>query len=492
MGEDAVEHRGRRQRRSLRTTLLVPTLITISVGLAVFGLYIDRVERTNRIDDVDTELVRADNAGVQRPAPGRAGGAPPPPGGQDEEAASSGVDAVDPPIQLIVTPRGEIIVGIGQANPWSDEQVIELSTRRGTFTFDDDYRVLVRPLPNGELNVTALPLDDVWEALTDFRQALLFGGLVIIALQGAIAWFVTRSVTRPVAAMAAAASEIADGRLDTRIETQDGPRETVRLGSDLDRMVTRLRTALDASEAATLEAESARDEMQRFLADASHELRTPLAAIQGYGDLHAGGMLEDNAATDRAMARISDESRRLTTLVNDMLQLARTGIVDDEVAEFDVASVVGQVVDDLRAAHPGRTIALNVTGERASVVGAAGRIHQALLNLAANACAHTPVDTRVEIEVETTDDDPNGEAVVVRVIDHGAGIPVEERERVFQPFHRLDSSRARSESGGGGGAGLGLALTKQIVERHGGRIELADTLGGGATFTVTLPHAGTH
>ncbi len=246
-------------------------------------------------------------------------------------------------------------------------------------------------------------------------------------------------------------------------------------------MVARLRAALAEQERSVALATSARDDMQRFLADVSHEIRTPLTALKGYSDLYAGGMLAEPGALDRAMSRVGSESVRLHSLVNSMLELTRDGEAHRQAhAEVDVAQVVRAVVEDLRAAYPGREIDLQ-TAETvdAPVAGDAARIHQAVLNLGANACTHTDPRTPIAVNVEST---PS--ALTVSVVDHGAGIDEAERTKVFLPFYRSDPSRARN---GHSGAGLGLALAQQIAHEHDGSVSVHPTPGGGATFTLTLP-----
>ena len=217
--------------------------------------------------------------------------------------------------------------------------------------------------------------------------------------------------------------------------------------------------------------------MERFLADVSHEFRTPLTALHGYSDLHAKGMLDDDGI-ERAMQRMGSESARLNGLVNDMMQLARKGSADAEPDVFDVAGVIGDVVDDLRSAHPGRSIECRIPLDiNSQIAGVRGQIHQAVLNLGANACGHSDDEVLVELSADDIH-------LKVSVVDHGPGIDEADRERIFQPFVRLDASRTRT---GTAGAGLGLALTNQIAAAHHGTIRVSDTPGGGATITLHLP-----
>ena len=138
---------------------------------------------------------------------------------------------------------------------------------------------------------------------------------MIFVIVGGIVLLIATAVTRPVTRMSRTANLIADGALDTPIDPPTGSRETADLAVDLEQMVARLTSSLD-------DANRARDDMRRFLADASHELRTPLTSIKGYSDLYAHDMLDEPGHLDRAMDRVGSESARLTHMVNDMLQLA--------------------------------------------------------------------------------------------------------------------------------------------------------------------------
>lgn len=153
---------------------------------------------------------------------------------------------------------------------------------------------------------------------------------------------------------------------------------------------------------------------------------------------------------------------------------------DREVVDVDVGAVVTAVVDDLRAAYPSHAIELDLgTKENLLIRGDHSQIHQAVLNLGANACQHTEVGAKVEILVQ-----PRAGSLTICVVDHGAGISPNDIDKVFIPFYRADVSRTRS---GHGGAGLGLTLAKQIVEGHNGEISVVATPGGGATFKLVFP-----
>ena len=476
----------------LRWVMLLPTLVTFAVGFGAFAVYIDSVESANRLADIDDELVRAERVttvgGVVRPDPTPDDDLPAADGTDDVDGVEGGDgddggDGVDPPVQIRLAPDGDLISTGASTNPFSDEVLSEISQRSGVFTVDEPrFRVNVSVEPDGTIVVTALSLDLLDQSLADFRRTLFGGGAVILVLVAAVVWLLTVRSVKPVTRMATTAVRIADGELQTGVDPPTGSRETAELAAALDLMLARLRSTIDDREDAARSAAEARDAMRRFLADMSHELRTPLTALKGYSDLHAGGMLDDPGALDRAMSRIGDESERLNGLVTDMLQLAREAPPAETSERFDAAVVVAVVAEDLRVAQRPLDVQVDVSPDaRTHIVGNPTRFHQAVLNVGSNACRHAATATPVRFVVRSTDTD-----LVVEVVDHGPGVDPAEADKIFLPFYRPEASRGRD---GRGGAGLGLAISGQIIERHHGTIIVRPTPGGGATFVITAPLA---
>lgn len=460
--------------------MLVPILLTMTIGFAGFAVYIDSAEFDNRLSNIDDELSRA----ARRPTvvDSRPGDPEPLPGVQGD------AESVEVPLQLTVSASGEPLRSGGARNPFTATELAELadaarSSPEGARRTVDPIRVraLASVNRNGDISITALSLEELDSAMADLRRTLLVAGVVIGLLQAAVVWLVTTVVVRPVTRMTLTATQVADGSLDTWVEPPSGAREVAALATDLDRMLVRLRDTIERSEESAAEAQRARDDMQRFVADVSHEFRTPLTALRGYSDLYAGGMLEEEGALDRAMDRVGNETNRLHALVTDMLDLTK-GVQPGEVHEpVDLASVARDVVDDLRSAHAPRAIGLSVPDDPALVLGVGGPIHQAVLNVVANACQHTPVDTGVDVRVSNI-----GATVVVDVVDHGDGVPAGDVDNIWLPFFRGDASRSRRD---GGGAGLGLSVASRHVERFGATMDVAETSGGGSTFTLSFPAA---
>ena len=183
------------------------------------------------------------------------------------------------------------------------------------------------------------------------------------------------------------------------------------------------------------------------------------------------------------MERIEAESTRMSGLVEDLLTLAR---IDDapvvETTQVDLTVLAADAVADARVRAPERRISLlGLDSPVAPTVvrGTESRLRQVVTNLVANALRHTPDGTPVEVAVGQ---DATGVALEVR--DHGPGVPDEVATKVFERFYRADPARGRT---GGGGSGLGLAIVAAIVAQHHGRVGVAPTPGGGATFVVRLP-----
>ena len=457
-------------RAGLRATMLVPLLTALTVGSLALGLFVYRAVEADQMATVDGEVARALAAAV------RGLGDPDRPA----RTGSSDIGELEVPLQFTVAADGRVIDGPDDRQIVSDARLTDLAATGGIVTFDGEprYRAGARTTPAGPTVVIALSLRSVDSSLASLRRNLLLGGVVLVAVQALVVALVARRVTGPVVRLSTVAHRIASGDFAAAIGPPSGPRETAALTTDLTAMLARLRDAIDDRERAAADAERARADMERFMADASHELRTPLTALRGYSDLHLAGML-DADGLDRAMTRIGDESVRLSSLVRDLLQLVQPA---DPLltAPVDLGAIASAVVHDLRAAHPAHAITHDLgASDGYAIRGDAARLHQAILNLAGNACQHTPGGTSVVVTVARHDD-----VAVVAVEDHGPGIDPELTEAIFQPFTRGEVSRSRSRHDG---TGLGLAIAQRIVHQHGGTIAVGPTAGGGATFTVCLP-----
>jgi signal transduction histidine kinase len=228
--------------------------------------------------------------------------------------------------------------------------------------------------------------------------------------------------------------------------------------------------------------EIASQHKSQFVANMSHELRTPLAAILGYAELMQEGFYEPLGQKSLdALTRIRSNSKHLLGLINTVLDIAKieSGQFTLNMAEYAIESVVETVRAATESLADTKKLALKTEVAKSLPVGLGDeqRLTQVLLNLVGNAIKFT--DTG---EVRVTARAVSGH-FNVSVADTGPGIPEQERTRIFDQFHQVDSSLTKAK----GGTGLGLAIAKQIVEMHGGRIWVESTLGKGSTFQMELP-----
>jgi two-component system OmpR family sensor kinase len=261
------------------------------------------------------------------------------------------------------------------------------------------------------------------------------------------------------------------------VERADERTEVGRLGLSLNAMLAQIESAFKAREESEGRLRRSETRLRRFIADASHELRTPLAAIRAYAELFGRGAAEHPDDLERSMSGISRESERMSVLVEDLLLLTR---LDEgrplEREPVDLAEIAREAVDAARVLDADRPIEASL--ESAVVVGDRDRLRQVVDNLLSNVRSHTPPGTEVEVGVHSID----GRAVL-RVSDTGPGLTEEEATQVFQRFYRIDGSRSRAS----GGVGLGLSIVAAVAEAHDGEAAARPTLGGGATFIVTIP-----
>ena len=246
-----------------------------------------------------------------------------------------------------------------------------------------------------------------------------------------------------------------------------------------------LNTLLDHVDASLAVRQRNEERMRQFVADASHELRTPLSSIRGYSELSLRALTRSDAPEDPATAsahtaleRIQAQSLRMTSLVEDLLLLARLEEGRElTLSTVDLSRLAIEGVEDARPTAPDHVWAIDVPEEPVELIGDTGRLQQVVTNLLANARTHTPAGTRIAIEVAE-----EGSEVVLRVRDDGPGIDPAVRDELFSRFARGDRSRNRAT----GGSGLGLSITKAIVDGHGGTISVQSEPGA-TLFTVRLP-----
>ena len=225
------------------------------------------------------------------------------------------------------------------------------------------------------------------------------------------------------------------------------------------------------------------DQMRRdFVANVSHELKTPVGALALLSETLEEAA-DDPEAVRRFTAQMRRESRRLTALVQEIIDLSRLqepdALVDSELVAVD--EVVAEAADRVRIEAESRRITLAVGGEQGlHVFGDSDLLTTAVRNLLDNALRHSDPLSRVSVGVSR-----DADKVRIAVVDQGEGIPPEQQERIFERFYRGDPARARRT----GGSGLGLSIVKHVAADHGGEAEVWSKPGAGSTFTLVLPLA---
>ena len=306
------------------------------------------------------------------------------------------------------------------------------------------------------------------------RQKPPLTGLVILGMavlvSGIVCYFLAGYLTSDVRHLRAATQQLAAGDLNARAQAPRGRRrdEIAELVRDFNTMASRLQDLVAAQ--------------ARLLHDISHELRSPLARLSV-----ALGLATQRSGPEAmsALERIELETNRLNELIGRLLTLARLEGGDDELRRTEVS--LDELVHDIAVdadfeAQSRHCRVVCVIQDEITVLGSGSLLHSAIENVVRNAMRHTPEGTEVEIRL-AHESGANGREAVVRVTDHGQGVPQEALDKLFRPFYRLDDARGRQT----GGVGLGLAITERAVRLHGGTVRAANRPQGGLMVEIRLP-----
>ncbi|WP_282947360.1 sensor histidine kinase [Cellulomonas endometrii] len=504
------------RRWTLRRRLVAVVVVLLATVAAVMGLVSTLALRTSLLDQIDDRLDSASRRAVAAPDRLDRGEEPRPEPSDALDGSAQGQgdtgEQIPPAFGLPGQDVGTVSVfersdgsalqsgyldDSGEVQQLTDDQLATLLSLTPDGTPDTvdlpglgTYRVISVVSDDGDTSVTAIPVAGVTATVEDFLVVEVVVAVVGLLVAAALATLLVRRELRPLDRVAATASRVSEmplsrGEVDIRervpAQDTDPATEVGQVGAALNRMLGHVESALTSRH----ESET---QVRRFVADASHELRTPLASIRGYAELvqRLPGELPPDAL--RAMDRVGSEARRMTTLVEDMLLLARLDAGRDlDVEEVDLAALAVDAVSDAHVAGPDHAWRLDLDApdddldlEPPLVLGDEHRLRQVLVNLLSNARVHTPAGTTVVVGVAQ-----DGDEVVLRVRDDGPGIPEPLRSRLFERFARGDASRNRAA----GSTGLGLAIVHAVVTAHGGTIGV-DGTPGGTTFTVRLPRAG--
>ncbi len=371
--------------------------------------------------------------------------------------------------------RLEVIDGSGQAieNQSANSSQIMASMMGGMPQGSSTSTLLGKPVRDaitvdGSRVGTAVlqfPINGLSVAQERVRSTLegtvLLGATLASLLALIVAWFVSRRITHPLATLTATVHSIELGQRDARAQQSSAPGEVGELAAAFDRMAD----ALDHE-----------DSLRRqLLADVAHELRTPITILQASLEQLVDGT---DSLDPQRLSSLRDEVLRLGRLIQDLETLASAQSARLQLVKtpIDVATVASLTVDLLRPAFEAANVELVPRLHSAIIDGDANRISQVVMNLLTNALKVSPEHTRVTLSVEA------GEGLArLEVSDEGPGIFKEEISHVFERFWRGSAGRRTS------GSGIGLAVVTELVNAHGGRVDVSSEPGHGARFAVLIP-----
>lgn len=330
----------------------------------------------------------------------------------------------------------------------------------------DDDRLVRADSGESVIYVSGLPVTDVDDTIDNLIAVEAVLTLLGIVVAAGVGFVVVRRQLQPLREVAATAHAVSELPLDSGEIGVTGrvPDHLTDVGNEVGQVGAALNQLLEHVESSLSARHRSEQQVRQFVADASHELRTPLTTIAGYTELARRQGDPETAAV--ALAKVEEESGRMTTLVEDLLLLARLDAGRPLASEtVDLTRLLLEAVDDARVVSPDHRwrIALPEDGVPVEVTGDEHRLHQVITNLLTNARKYTPAGTTVTVTVR-----PDG----FDVHDDGPGFPPDLVGSAFERFTRGDASRHRSD-----GVGLGLALVQAIVAAHGGSVGLASVPG---------------
>ena len=468
---------------SLRNRLILAAVFLASLAIIASDFAANTALRSYLISQVDNQLFSISSGSLERLD--RAGIAP-----QTEFEESRSPFRVLQPIRGVPTStsltlldrEGNLIGQVGGELAGQNFGVTGLKVSQveryenKPFTIEGegrnpDVRALALVLPTGMGSVIAAnSLEEVDKTLSQLRFLFFFLGLIAILLTALVSRWIIAISLRPLDKVEETAEAIAAGDLSARLPAAKPDTEVGRLTTSLNMMLSRIEQSFSVK----VESEN---KLRRFVADASHELRTPLTAIRGFAELHRQGAVSGEEKTKELISRIEGESIRMSSLVEDLLLLARL----DQARELDFEAVdlntlIVEVVASAKAAGPNHPIELNLPQEELFVLGDSRRIHQVVANLLANARTHTPLGTKINVTARQT-----LAGVIIEVADNGPGLSKSDQERIFERFFRADPARVRHS---GEGSGLGLSIVDAVMKAHGGYVSVKSELDKGASFTL--------
>lgn len=451
----------------LGTRLAIAFAVLVIIVASVMGVASLRATG-GELDDTVDDFLRARAGEIAtgvRPNIGRGDDRRPPRLDQAIVRFSTDADSV---VQTVFADGA--VINQGVPLPVTD-RTLKLAERSGGRDTDDlevyfsdieidgqPYRMITSELPEGGVVQVARNVEESQSVQSALGTRLLVIAGVIALLAALVGWLVARRITRPMRRLSSVAAEVAATRdLSAPIDV-DGDDEVGQLARSF-------REMLDALE-------QSRDQQRRLVHDAGHELRTPLTSLRANIELLERAPDLPEAERVEIVSAIRAELVELSDLFDEMIDLASDQYADEVRRDpILLAELVERNAERWRR-RTGRTI--TVAADDSVVLGDQSRLDRAVSNLLSNAHKFSPPGQSVEIVVA------RGEVIVS---DHGPGVPAEERTKIFDRFHRTETTRSMP------GSGLGLAIVAQIVERHGGTVSAGEAPSGGAAIGFRLPLA---
>lgn len=476
---------------SLKNRLVIGVLLLSAVGITIADLAAQTALKSYLIGQADDQLtavaggsfLRLDRAGIESS-----------PNNNDntqtsESQSTKPLNRVPSAISVTLLTADGIILG-NLGGELSSSHITEAVTGLTAedvklaegfpFTIENKnahFRVLARLLPSGAGSaVVAISLEEIEKTLNRLRVLFFLIGFVVLLLIGILSRAVVRLSLKPLTVVETTANAIARGELSARLPEANPKTEVGRLTESLNSMLSKIEDAFAARKLSE-------DKLRRFVADASHELRTPLTAIRGFAELHRQGAMEGSEKTAEVIRRIEDESKRMGSLVEDLLLLARLDQARPIVLKpVEVNQVVNEVIAASDVIFPNQKITAFFPSIEIFILGDNEKVYQAVSNLVINACTHSPDGSSISITTQELENQ-----ILVSVKDDGPGLNIDQKERVFERFYRADTSRARHEHHGKEGSGLGLSIVDAIMHAHGGSVSVKSEIGKGSEFILTFP-----
>ena len=473
--------------KSLTSRLVVTAVLLVAVVTLSIGVATTIAMRSNLTERLDRDI----RASMQRSTKGPGGPYQPPPSDDDDDnrftdrnqpgTLNAGVNGNAAPWGFVVTSDSKKALSSAALTELggvpTDGNIHEV-----TLPGVGEYRVTTLATNLGTV-VTGLPTSSVDDTIASMIWAEALLGLLGVGAAAAAGTFLVRRQLAPLRDVAATAHEVAalpleSGEVDLspRVPNPDENTEVGQVGAALNTLLSHVESSLTARH-------ESEQQVRQFVADASHELRTPLSTIRGYAEL-SRRTPGDAATLSASMTKVETEADRMSSLVDDLLLLARIDsgrpLANEHV---DLTRLLLEAVGDARVLGPEHHWRLDLPDEPVELRGDEQRLHQVVTNLLANARRHTPPGTTVTVSARGLDSLEQPEVELV-VSDDGPGFPPELARTAFERFTRGDAARTRAA----GGAGLGLSIVAAIVRAHAGTVHLTSDPGE-TRISVRIPQS---